>query len=75
VQFIALLSNLPQIQITVTITQKPEIVGQRIIVNFFPVVAQKGGNEQQQCALWLVEVGKHSADYFEIVTRKNDYLR
>jgi len=32
-------SNLPQIQITISVTQKPEMIGKRVIINFLPVAS------------------------------------
>lgn len=45
----------------IAVAQESEIVGEGVIVDGAPVViAHKGGDEEQQCALRLVEIGYHA---------------
>ena len=41
----------------ITVAEKPKVIAHGIIVCFSPVVADQGGDKQQQRALWHVKVG------------------
>ena len=64
-----------QVQIAVSVTQEPVVVLQRMGINGFPVFAQEGRNQQQESALWLMEVGQHPVGHGKFVTRYNYYFR
>ena len=61
-------------QAAVSITQEPVVVLQGMVVYLAPVVAYKGGYQQQQCALRLVEIRNQCLHNFEQVSRCNKYL-
>ena len=50
-------------------------MAQCIIVYFLPVTFHKCRDEQQQGALWLMEVGDNFLHNLVVVTRGNDDLR
>ena len=59
---------------TVAVTQKAEIVCQRIIINIFPTLAYKSGNQQKQSAFRLMKIGDNALHQTEFVTWRNDNL-
>ena len=58
----------------VPVAQEAEVVGQGVVVDGVPVAVDKGRDEQQQRALWLVEVGHHGSDDAVVVARGDDDL-
>ena len=41
---------------TVSVAQKTEIIGKSIVIDTLPVTSDKSRNQQQERALWLMEV-------------------
>lgn len=62
-------------QRAVAIAQEAKIVGQRIVVDGFPVALHEGRNQEQQCAFGLMEVGDNGLHHPELVARTYHYLR
>lgn len=46
-----------------------------IVVDFVPVALDKGADEQQQCALWLVKIRHEHLYYLVLIAGSNDNLR
>ena len=46
-----------------------------IVVDASPIASDEGTDEQQQCRLWLVEIGDEVTDDFVLVARHDDDLR
>ena len=58
----------------IAVTKEPEVVSKGVIIDGLPVSVYKGGDEQEQGALGLVEVGYHHFHYVVLVTRSYDDL-
>ena len=58
----------------IAIAQETEIVSQGIIVYLAPIAFDKGGYQQQQGALGLVEVGHYLLHYLVLITGGYDNL-
>ena len=58
----------------VAVAEEAEVVGEGVVIDVVPSVADEGADEQQQCALRLVEVGYHATYDVILVARGNDDL-
>ena len=70
-----LLPVLSEKQRAVAVTQETEIMGERIVVDFFPPFADECRYEQQQRALRLVKVRDQAARDAEAIARYDHDLR
>jgi len=61
-----------QIEIGITITQKTVVVLQGVLVDISPMIAYESGDEQQECALRLVEVGDDALNHAGLVGGQDD---
>ncbi len=61
-----------KVEVGVAVTKEAEAVLQGIVINFLPIVPEEGGHQEQQGAVRLVEVGKHTADHSEPVSGNDD---
>lgn len=59
----------------VAVAEEAEVVGEGVVVDLVPVVADECADQQEQGALRLVEVGYHAAHDVVLVARGNDDLR
>ena len=50
-------------------------MAERIVVDLMPVAMQERTDEQQQGALWLMEIRNEHLHNLILITRRNDYLR
>ena len=50
-------------------------MGEGVVIDLVPVVADEGADQKEQGALRLVEVGYHAAHDMVLVARGNDDLR
>ena len=62
-------------QRTVAVAEEAEVVGEGVVVDAVPVVADEGAHQEEQGALRLVEVRYHAADDVILVARGDDDLR
>lgn len=61
-----------QIEVRVAVAQKTVVVLQGVLVDVAPVVAYEGGNEQQEGALRLVEIGDDALYHAGVVCGQDD---
>lgn len=61
-------------QRAVAVAEEAEVVGEGVVIDIMPFVADKGAHQEEQGALRLVEVGYHAADDVILVAGGNDNL-
>ena len=64
---------LPEKYRAVTIAQETELIGESKVIYPVPITFYKGGNQQQKCALRLMEIGHKDIYHLEFIARDNDY--
>ena len=62
-------------QAPVTVAEKPELMAERIVIYFFPIVTYECCDKQQQGTLRLVKISDQAVHYPETVTRRYQYTR
>ena len=63
---------LRQVEIGVAVAQEAVVVLQGVAVDLSPLLADERGNEQQECALRLVEIGDDALDHAGFVGGQDD---
>lgn len=63
---------LRQVEVGIAVAQETVVVLQGVAVDVLPIVSNERGDEQQECALWLVEIGDDALNHTRLVGRQDD---